>query len=61
MASINESREAEPGGELGSNAVAASDDLAAQLARIVFEWRPTLTPALTPTVNALWMSRNVRR
>jgi hypothetical protein len=61
MASINESREAEPGGELVGNAVAAGDELAAQLARIVFEWRPTLAPELTPTVNALWMSRNMRR
>lgn len=62
MPHLDESRES----ERSSDALAASDDYAAQIAALVFEWRraSARTPSCTPrerSSNVLWMSRNTCR
>ncbi len=62
MPNLDESREA----ERGSDVVAASDDFAARIAAVVFEWRlararttPSPLHERSPA-SVRWMSRNTR-
>jgi hypothetical protein len=56
MAHLDDPRD----GEMMSD-VPPGDDFAAQLARVVFEWRPTRVSSQPPPVSELWMSRSARR
>jgi hypothetical protein len=62
MPNLDESREA----ERGSDAIAQSDDFAARIAAVVFEWRlaracttPSSSHERSPS-SVRWMSRNTR-
>jgi hypothetical protein len=52
-AQLDETRKAETTSEAG----ASGDEFAAQLATVMFEWRPTRVSSVPPPVSELWMSR----
>lgn len=44
-----------------SNGRAPSDEFAAQLAAVIFEWRPARISTVPQAASELWMSRSARR